>query len=96
MLERVLIFFGAPDPVAPSLRHRLLPRIEKTCPSGSWRRSQQDLAREAEVGVVTIRQLEAGVNRPRRATLVLVRHKKRRGSNSSRTTAAVSVRDFGR
>ena len=35
--------------------------------------SQQDLAREAEVGVVTIRQLEAGVNQPRRATLV-VRH----------------------
>src|SRR3954454_18804716 len=36
--------------------------------------SQQDLAREAEVGVVTIRQLEAGVNQPRRATLVVVRH----------------------
>jgi transcriptional regulator with XRE-family HTH domain len=36
--------------------------------------SQQDLARAAEVGVVTIRQLEAGVNQPRRATLVVVRH----------------------
>ena len=36
--------------------------------------SQQDLAREAEVGVVTIRQLEAGVIQPRRATLVVVRH----------------------
>src|SRR5258708_34999586 len=36
--------------------------------------SQQDLAREAEVGVVTIRQLEAGVNQPRRATLIVVRH----------------------
>ena len=36
-----------------------------------WR--QQDLAREAEVGVVTIRQLEAGVIQPRRATLVVVR-----------------------
>ena len=35
--------------------------------------NQQDLAREAKVGVVTIRQLEAGVNQPR-ATLVVVRH----------------------
>jgi hypothetical protein len=34
---------------------------------------RQDLAREAEVGVVTIRQLEAGVIQPRRATLVVVR-----------------------
>lgn len=36
--------------------------------------NQQDLAREAKVGVVTIRQLEAGVNQPRRSTLVVVRH----------------------
>ena len=36
--------------------------------------SQQDLARDAEVGVVTIRQFQAGVNQPRRATLVVVRH----------------------
>src|SRR3954454_21432421 len=36
--------------------------------------SQQDLAREAGVGVVTIRQVEAGVNQPRRATLVVIRH----------------------
>jgi predicted transcriptional regulator len=35
--------------------------------------SQQDLAREAEVGIVTVRQLEAGVHQPRRATLVVVR-----------------------
>jgi predicted transcriptional regulator len=35
--------------------------------------SQQDLAREAEVGIVTVRQLEAGVNQPRRSTLVVVR-----------------------
>ena len=35
--------------------------------------SQQDLAREAEVGIVTIRQLEAGSNQPRRATLVVIR-----------------------
>jgi transcriptional regulator with XRE-family HTH domain len=34
---------------------------------------QQDLAREAEVGIVTIRQLEAGSNQPRRATLVVIR-----------------------
>ena len=36
--------------------------------------NQQDLAREAGVGVVTIRQLEAGINQPRRATLVVIRH----------------------
>jgi predicted transcriptional regulator len=36
--------------------------------------SQQHLAREAEVGTVTIRQLEAGSNQPRRATLVVIRH----------------------
>ena len=35
--------------------------------------SQRDLAREAEVGIVTVRQLEAGVNQPRRSTLVVVR-----------------------
>ena len=35
--------------------------------------NQQDLAREAGVGVVTIRQLEAGINQPRRATLVVIR-----------------------
>ncbi len=36
--------------------------------------SQRDLAREAGVGIVTVRQLEAGINQPRRATLVVVRH----------------------
>ena len=36
--------------------------------------SQQDLAREAGVGIVTIRQLEAGSTQPRRATLVVIRH----------------------
>jgi predicted transcriptional regulator len=35
--------------------------------------NQQDLAREAQVGIVTVRQLEAGLNQPRRATLVVVR-----------------------
>jgi predicted transcriptional regulator len=35
--------------------------------------SQQDLAREAEVGIVTVRQLEAGIVQPRRSTLVVVR-----------------------
>ena len=35
--------------------------------------SQQDLATAAEVGLVTVRQLEAGLNQPRRATLVVVR-----------------------
>ena len=35
--------------------------------------TQADLAREAAVGIVTIRQLEAGVGSPRRATLQVVR-----------------------
>jgi transcriptional regulator with XRE-family HTH domain len=35
--------------------------------------SQQDLADKAGVGVVTVRQLEAGTHEPRRATLDVIR-----------------------
>jgi transcriptional regulator with XRE-family HTH domain len=35
--------------------------------------SQQDLADEAGIGIVTVRQLEGGANAPRRATLEVVR-----------------------
>jgi transcriptional regulator with XRE-family HTH domain len=35
--------------------------------------SQSDLALQARVGIVTVRQLEAGVHAPRRATLDVVR-----------------------
>lgn len=35
--------------------------------------SQQHLAEKSGVGIVTIRQLEAGANAPRRATLDVVR-----------------------
>jgi transcriptional regulator with XRE-family HTH domain len=35
--------------------------------------SQQNLADHAKVGIVTVRQLEAGVHEPRRATLDVVR-----------------------
>jgi transcriptional regulator with XRE-family HTH domain len=35
--------------------------------------SQQDLADRAGVGIVTVRQIEAGVNEPRRSTLEVVR-----------------------
>ena len=35
--------------------------------------SQQELAEKAGIGVVTVRQLEAGVHEPRRATLDVVR-----------------------
>ena len=35
--------------------------------------SQQDLADQAGVGIVTVRQLEAGLNEPRRSTLEVVR-----------------------
>jgi transcriptional regulator with XRE-family HTH domain len=35
--------------------------------------SQQELASKAKVGVVTVRQLEAGVHQPRRATLDVIR-----------------------
>jgi len=35
--------------------------------------SQQDLATRAEVGIVTVRQVEAGATEPRRATLAVLR-----------------------
>ena len=35
--------------------------------------SQQDLASQAGVGIVTVRQIEAGSTDPRRATLAVVR-----------------------
>lgn len=35
--------------------------------------SQQELATRAEIGIVTVRQLEAGTIEPRRATLAVVR-----------------------
>jgi len=41
--------------------------------------SQQDLADYASVGIVTVRQLEAGVNAPRRSTLEVVRQAFERG-----------------
>ena len=35
--------------------------------------TQQDLAERAGVGIVTVRQVEAGVSEPRRATLEVIR-----------------------
>ena len=35
--------------------------------------SQQELASQAGIGIVTVRQIEAGVTEPRRATLAVVR-----------------------
>jgi transcriptional regulator with XRE-family HTH domain len=35
--------------------------------------SQQDLARRARIGIVTVHQLEAGTSQPRRATLDVIR-----------------------
>jgi transcriptional regulator with XRE-family HTH domain len=35
--------------------------------------SQQELARRAAVGIVTVHQLEAGISQPRRATLEVIR-----------------------
>ena len=35
--------------------------------------SQQDLAREARIGIVTVHQLEAGASEPRRATQDVIR-----------------------
>jgi transcriptional regulator with XRE-family HTH domain len=36
-------------------------------------KSQQELANKAGIGVVTVRQLEAGAHEPRRATIDVVR-----------------------
>jgi transcriptional regulator with XRE-family HTH domain len=41
--------------------------------------SQQDLATEAGVGIVTVRQIEAGTTEPRRSTLVVLRQAFERG-----------------
>ena len=48
--------------------------------------------------IVTMRQRKAGLNGPRRSTLVVVRHafEAAAGLNSSTTTAAVSECVFGR
>jgi len=35
--------------------------------------SQQELAKQSGVGIVTVRQLEGGIHEPRRATLQVVR-----------------------
>ena len=35
--------------------------------------SQQDLANQAGVGIVTVRQLESGMHEPRKSTLAVVR-----------------------
>jgi transcriptional regulator with XRE-family HTH domain len=35
--------------------------------------SQQELADQAGVGIVTVRQVEAGIHQPRRATLEVIR-----------------------
>ena len=35
--------------------------------------NQQDLAKEARIGVVTVHQLEKGVSQPRRATLDVIK-----------------------
>jgi transcriptional regulator with XRE-family HTH domain len=35
--------------------------------------NQQDLAREAGIGIVTVHQLEAGTSQPRRATLEVIK-----------------------
>jgi hypothetical protein len=41
--------------------------------------TQGDLAREAAVGIVTVRQIESGLSAPRRATLDVVRRALERG-----------------
>jgi transcriptional regulator with XRE-family HTH domain len=40
---------------------------------GLLRWNQQELARRARVGIVTVHQLEAGLSQPRRATLDVIR-----------------------
>jgi transcriptional regulator with XRE-family HTH domain len=45
--------------------------IQSSSRALAW--TQQDLADQAEVGIVTVHQLEAGVSQPRRATLKVIR-----------------------
>jgi len=56
-------------------RGPLLPVITAGLVQGSplldW--TQQDLADRAEVGIVTVRQVESGITQPRRATLEVIR-----------------------
>ncbi len=35
--------------------------------------SQQELARQAELGVVTVNQVESGITKPRRATMAVIK-----------------------
>jgi Helix-turn-helix len=58
--------------LSPYLKPEITPSTEQSCPSPyGW--SQQDLAREAQVGVVTLHQREAGTSEPRRETLDVIR-----------------------
>jgi len=53
------------------LESRPQPRTHSTSTLLAW--SQQDLANEAGIGIVTVHQLEAGTSQPRRATLEVIR-----------------------
>ena len=50
-----------------------LPQHSAELPGNSFDWSQQELADKARIGVVTVRQLEAGMHEPRQATLDVVR-----------------------
>jgi predicted transcriptional regulator len=58
------------------LRHFLFMISPEQCRAArgllGW--SQQDLAREAGVGIVTVHQLEAGTSQPRRSTLAVIKN----------------------
>jgi transcriptional regulator with XRE-family HTH domain len=67
-------FFDGIDGISPR-RHILLMVTPEQCRAArgllDW--SQQDLANQAGIGIVTVRQIEAGLTEPRRSTLVVVR-----------------------
>jgi DNA-binding XRE family transcriptional regulator len=59
--------------VACAIFHRVITPAQSRAARGLLEWSQQKLAQRAQVGVVTVHQLEAGTSEPRRATVQAIR-----------------------
>jgi transcriptional regulator with XRE-family HTH domain len=73
MLVEQSIFFDGIDGISHFWQARGMKPEQCRAARGLLDWSQQDLAEKAGVGIVTVRQLEAGANEPRRATLDVIR-----------------------